>query len=73
MRRLARRVGHFRVAAALVGCALVLNVIATEAFAAGSVGRVALTVAQVPFLVAAVVPFLAGLRERRDRAGPRAP
>ncbi len=72
MRGLAGRIGDFRVAAALVGVALLLNVIATQAFASGSTGRVACTVAQVPFLVAAVVFFLSGLRERRDRAGSRA-
>ena len=62
--RLAARIGYFRVAALLVGGALVLEVVRTQALAAGSVGRVACTVGEIAFIVAAAVPFLTGMRAR---------
>ena len=65
MKELAGRIGHLRLAALLVGCALVLEVLRTQAFAPGSAGRVACTIGEIAFLAAAALPFRTGMRERK--------
>ena len=57
---LVERIGYFRVAALLVGCALVLEIVGSRLFAPGSFGRVACTVGEVGFFASAALPFLAG-------------
>lgn len=64
MRALLERIGPFRVAALLVACALALEIVRTQAFAAGSAGAVACTVGEIAFLAAAAVPFFHGVRKR---------
>ncbi len=64
MRALAERIGPFRVAALLVACALALEIVRTQAFAAGSAGAVVCTVGEIAFLVVAAVPFFHGMRKR---------
>jgi len=59
------RIGPFRVAALLVACALVLEIVRAQALAAGSPGAVACTVGEIAFLVAAAVPFFQGMRRRQ--------
>lgn len=65
MKGLAGRIGHLRVAALLVACALVLEVLRTQVFAPGSAWRVACTVGEIAFFAAAAIPFRTGMRERR--------
>ena len=65
MKELPARIGHLRVAALLVGCALVLEVIRTQVLAPGSAGRVACTIGEIAFLAAAALPFRTGMRERK--------
>lgn len=67
MRALIERLGLFRVAAALVACALALEIVRTQAVAAGSAGAVACTVGEIAFLVLAAVPFFHGMRRRQGR------
>lgn len=64
MRTLAARIGYFRVAALLIGGALVLEIVRTQALPAGSAGRAACTLGEVAFLAASALPFLAGMRRR---------
>ena len=64
MRALVERIGPFRVAALLVACALALEIVRTQALAAGSAGAVACTVGEIAFVVVAAVPFFHGMRKR---------
>lgn len=64
MKELVERVGLYRVAALLVGCALVLEVVRTQAVPGGSAWAVACTVGEIAFLAAAAVPFVHARRRR---------
>jgi len=64
VKELVERIGLFRVAALLVACALALEIVRTQALAAGSPATVACTVGEIAFLVAAAVPFFHGMRRR---------
>jgi hypothetical protein len=64
MRRLADRIGPFRVAALLVACALALEIVRTQALEPGSAGTVACTVGEIAFLALAAVPFYYGTRRK---------
>ena len=59
MRALAERIGLYRVAALLVGCALLLEVVRTQVVRPGSAGEVACTLGEVVFLVLAAGVFVA--------------
>jgi pimeloyl-ACP methyl ester carboxylesterase len=69
--RLVARVGYFRVAAVLIGCALVLEIFRNRAFAPGSSGRVACTWGEIAFFAAAALPFLAGRARAQTVVGSR--
>ncbi len=71
MRRVAARIGLFRVAALFVLGALVCDAVSRQAFAAGSAGAIVARVASVAFFVAALVPFAFALRERDEVGGGR--
>ena len=71
MSRLAARMGYYRVAAALIGCALALEILRTQAFAPGSFGRVACTWGEIAFFAAAALPFLAGRARVQKAVGSR--
>jgi hypothetical protein len=71
VRRVAARIGYFRVAALFVLGALVCDAVSRQAFAAGSAAAVLLRVASIAFFVCGLVPFVLALRERRN-AGPGA-
>lgn len=71
MKGLAGRIGHFRVAALLVGAALALDIVRSQALAPGSPWRVACTVGEIALLVAASVPFALGRRAAAARHGSR--
>jgi hypothetical protein len=64
MRKLGERIGLYRVAALLVGCALALEIVRTQALPTGSAWAVACTVGEIAFLVAAAVPFFHATRRR---------
>jgi hypothetical protein len=64
MKRVASRVGYYRVAALLVLGALVCDTLSRQAFAAGSTGAILARVASVGFFVAALAPFGLAVRKR---------
>ncbi len=64
MRELGERLGLYRVAALLVGCALALEIVRTRALPEGSAWAVVCTVGEIAFLVAAAVPFFHANRRR---------
>jgi hypothetical protein len=68
MRALAARIGLYRVAALLVGCALVIEICRTQLFAGNTVGTVACTFGEVVFLAAAAAVFVLA---RRSGSSPR--
>lgn len=69
MRRLASRIGYFRVAALFVLGALICDSLARQVLTAGSAASVAARVASIAFFVAAMVPFVVALREREAQEG----
>ena len=64
MRQLVDRIGPFRVAALLVACALVLEIVRSQALEPGSAGAVACTFGEVAFLALAAIPFFHGTRRK---------
>jgi len=64
MRALAARIGLNRVAALLVGCALVIEICRTQIFAGSTVGTIACTFGEVVFLAGAAGVFVLALRSR---------
>ena len=67
MRAFAARIGLYRVAALLVGCALVIEVCRTQIFAGNTVATVACTLGEVVFLAAAAGVFVLARRSTRQR------
>ena len=65
MRALAARIGLYRVAALLIGCALGLELVRLRVVDGSSAGTVACTLGEVVFLAAAAVVFLMARRQRR--------
>jgi hypothetical protein len=70
MRALVGRVGLYRVAAVMVGCALVLEVLRVQVFPSSTAATVALTLGEVVFLALAAAVFLIA-RRRRGGSGVR--
>lgn len=62
MRALAGRIGLYRVAALLIGCALVLEILRVEVLAGNGVAQVACTFGEIAFIVSAATVFLAARR-----------
>ncbi len=62
MKALAARIGLYRVAALLVGCALVIEICRTQLFAGNTVGTIACTFGEVVFLAAAAGVFVLARR-----------
>ena len=69
MRALAARIGLYRVAALLVGCALVIEICRTQIFRDNTVGTIACSLGEVVFLAAAAGVFVLA---RRSRSSPGA-
>jgi hypothetical protein len=67
MRAFAARIGLYRVAALLVGCALVIEVCRTKLFAGNTVATIACTLGEVGFLAAAAGVFVLARRSTRPR------
>jgi len=65
MRALAGRIGLYRVAALMVGCALVLEVLRVQVFSSGTAATVALTLGEIVFLALAAAVFLIARRRPR--------
>ena len=57
MKALAARIGLYRVAALLIGCALVIEICRMQLFAGNTAGTVACTFAEVLFLTLAAGVF----------------
>jgi hypothetical protein len=64
VRGLVDRIGPFRLAALLVACALVLEIVRTQVLEPGSTGAVACTVGEIAFLALAAIPFFHGTRRK---------
>ena len=64
MRALAERIGLYRVAAILIGCALVLEILRVQAFADSTGAQIACTVGEVAFLALAAGVFVTARRAR---------
>lgn len=64
MRALGARIGLFRVAAILIGCALALEIVRAQLLPAGSRARVATTFGEIAFLALAAGVFAAARRGR---------
>ena len=58
MKALAARIGLYRVAALLIGCALVIEICRTQVFAGNTAATVACTFGEVIFLAAAAGVFV---------------
>ena len=58
MKALVLRIGLYRVAAILVGCALVLEILRVEVLTGSRAGAIAVTVGEVAFLAAAAGVFM---------------
>jgi hypothetical protein len=67
MKALAERIGLYRVAALLVGCALVIEICRMQLFAGNTAGTIACTLGEVVFLAAAAGVFVLA---RRSRTAP---
>ena len=72
MRALAERIGLYRVAAILIGCALLLEIVRVEAASGSTVGTIAGTLGEVVFLAAAASVILVARRATRRPAEPDA-
>jgi hypothetical protein len=69
MRRLGGRIGPYRVAALLIGCALVLEVLRVRVLAGSSVAQVTCTLGEVVFLALSATVFItARRRPGRERS-----
>ena len=62
MKRLVERIGPYRVAALLIGCALVLEVLRVQVLAGTAVGQVACTLGEVVFLALSAAVFITARR-----------
>jgi hypothetical protein len=62
VKSLALRIGLYRVAAVLVGCALVLEILRVEVLSGSRAGTIAVTVGEVGFLAAAAGVFMVARR-----------
>jgi hypothetical protein len=58
MKALAERIGPYRVAALMIACALVLEILRVEVFAAVTPAQVACTFGEIAFLAFAAMVFL---------------
>jgi len=67
VKRLAARVGLYRVAAILIGCALVLEIVRVQVVAGNEVAVVACTVGEIAFLAVAAGVFVAARHGTRRR------
>jgi len=67
MKALGERIGLYRVAAILVGCALVIEVCRMQLFGGNTAGTIACTLGEVVFLAAAAGVFVLA---RRSRTAP---
>ena len=67
MKALAARVGLYRVAAILIGCALVLEIVRVRVLAGSPAASIVCTVGEVGFLAAAAGVFLYARRSARRR------
>ena len=70
MKALVARIGLYRVAAVMVGCALVLEVLRVQVVPSSTAATVALTLGEVVFLALAAALFLIA-RRRPRRSGVR--
>ena len=66
MREIAERIGLYRVAALLIACALVLEIVRVEVVAGSAPAQVACTFGEVVFLALAAMVFLSA-RRRQSR------
>ena len=66
MRATLRRIGLYRVAAILIGCALVLEIIRVQVVSS-TTANVACTVGEVAFLALAALAFVNARRPHRHR------
>jgi hypothetical protein len=64
MRTVGARIGLYRVAAILIGCALVLEIIRTQVFPDSEAAAIACTFGEVAFLALAAGVFVAARRAR---------
>ncbi len=62
MRRLGERIGPYRVAALLIGCALLLEILRVQVLAGSSVAQVACTFGEVAFLALSATVFVTARR-----------
>jgi len=62
MKALAARIGMYRVAAILIGCALALEIVRVQVFAGNTVATIACTFGEVAFLAAAAGVFVSARR-----------
>ena len=67
MKALAVRIGLYRVAALLVGCALVIEICRMQLFAGNTLGTIACTLAEVVFLALAAGVFVIARRSPTTR------
>jgi hypothetical protein len=65
MRALAGRIGLYRLAALLVGCALVLEIVRVQVVPSSTAATAALTLGEVVFLALAAALFLIARRRPR--------
>jgi hypothetical protein len=70
VKALAARVGLYRLAAVMVGCALVLEILRVQAFPSSTAATTVLTLGEVVFLALAAALFLIA-RRRPRRPGVR--
>ena len=62
MKALGARVGMYRVAAILIGCALALEIVRVQVLAGSTVATIACTLGEVAFLAAAAGVFVSARR-----------
>lgn len=62
MRALGKRIGLYRVAATLVGCALVLEIVRVQVLPGSTVATIACTLGEVVFVAAAAGAFVIARR-----------
>ena len=67
MRALGERIGLYRVAAILIGCALVLEIVRVQVLPGSTVATIACTLGEVVFVAAAAGVFVIARREARPR------
>ena len=67
MKALALRIGLYRVAAILVGGALVLEILRMQVFSGSRVGQVLVTIGEIGFLAAAAGVFMLARRRSAQR------